>query len=304
MAIPEKQLEIWSKQGATQSSARTYDSIKTCIEGHHWNDDVEHKTYLQGSYKNSTNIYGNSDVDIIVELLNTFRGDTSNLDDTGKAIYESFPPAKYTLADFKKAVINRLKKCYEEQNVVVGNKSIKVIGNGSRLDADVVVCNSYRRYKKNFGSRSLSWVDGIIFNEENTGKTIINYPSPHYDHGVSKNDYARTYNNLKKVTRIFKNMKASLVDHNAMSSKSAPSYFVECLIYNAIDEHFRKANFTDIVIPIMDQFVKDYESGQVDKYVCQNEQRLLFGNGDQQWNKDDAREYIKKLIYVWKNYPI
>jgi len=88
-----------------------------------------------------------------------------------------------------------------------------------------------------------------------------------------------------------------------MSSKTAPSYFVECLLYNAKDEHFRKARFEDMVLPIINQFFNEDKSNECDKYVCQNYQRYLFGSGDQQWNREAAKEYISKLIYVWENYP-
>lgn len=305
MAIPESQLITWSHQGAIKSSASTYESISNCIDRGGWKSNVNYQTYLQGSYKNSTNIYGNSDVDIVCEFTSIYSYDTSELDEIGKSTFDSqFTPAEYTLAAFKTAIIEQLKSCYGDANVEVGSKAIKIKGNNSRLDADVVVCNSYRNYKKNNLSKNINYAKGILFNEEGTGKRIINYPTPHYENGVDKNSRNRTYSNSKKVTRIFKNMKASLVNKQAMSSKTAPSYFVECLLFNAKDEHFRKTRFSDMVVPIINQFVEDDKTDACDKYVCQNYQRWLFGSGDQQWSRADAKEYIEKLIYVWNNYPI
>jgi hypothetical protein len=305
MAIPENQLITWSNQGAAKSSASTYESICNCIDRGGWNSDVNYKTYLQGSYKNTTNIHGNSDVDIICEFMSIYSHDTSDLDDIGKSSFDSqFTPAQYTLTAFKKAIVKQLESCYGKKNIDVESKAIKIKGNGSRLDADVVVCNPYRKYKKNNSNRNIDYAKGILFNEEDMGKTIINYPIPHYDNGVDKNKYSRTYSNLKKVTRVFKNMKASLVNNQAMSSKTSPSYFVECLLFNAKDEHFCKSSFTDMVVPIINQFNEDDKSNACDKYVCQNYQRWLFGSGDQQWNRAEAKEYIEKLIYVWNNYPI
>jgi len=57
MAIPEAQLETWSHQGATVTSESTNGSIKTALESS--NSKIKNKNtdiYLQGSYKNSTNI--------------------------------------------------------------------------------------------------------------------------------------------------------------------------------------------------------------------------------------------------------
>ena len=99
-------------------------------------------------------------------------------------------------------------------------------------------------------------------------------------------------------------MKASLVNHQAMSSSTAPSYFVENLIYNATDTHFKNGKYQDIIVPIINQFIQDDSSDACRTYFCQNHQLLLFGNNDQQWNRQDAKEYISKLVYIWNNYPL
>ena len=304
MAIPEHQLKTWSNQGATVTSASTYQSIKNCIDSGDWDSKIGKKTYLQGSYRNTTNIYGNSDVDIISELTSVYSYDTSSLDEIGKKAFDDqFTKATFTLEEYKKIVVSRLIGCFGSENVSVGKKAITVKGNGSRLDADVVVCNAYHNYKKNNQSPSIKYAKGILFYEEGTGNKIINYPDPHFENGVDKNSHIKTNGNLKKVTRIFKNMKARIVKAQMMSYSTAPSYFVECLIFNAANQHFRKTRFTDMVVPIINQFLEDDKSGENDKYVCQNYQRWLFGNGDQQWSKENARIFVKNLVTVWNNYP-
>jgi len=304
MAIPEHQLATWSKQGATVTSASTYESIKNCIDNGEWDPKISKKTYLQGSYRNTTNIYGDSDVDIISELTSVYSYDTSDLDEIGKKTFDDqFISASYTLEEYKKIVISRLISCYGNENVLVGKKAITVRGNSSRLDADIVVCNAYRNYKKNNQSLNIKFAKGILFYEEGTGKRIINYPDPHFENGVDKNSPLRTNGNLKKVTRIFKNMKARMVKGQMMSYSTAPSYFIECLIYNALDIHFKKSSFSDMVVPIINQFIDDDKTNANDKYVCQNYQSWLFGNEDQQWKKDDARIFIQNLVTLWNNYP-
>jgi hypothetical protein len=47
MAFSEDQLNTWANQGATTTSANTYNSIKTCIESNNWNDDVNFDIYLE-----------------------------------------------------------------------------------------------------------------------------------------------------------------------------------------------------------------------------------------------------------------
>ena len=64
MPIPESQLETWSHQGATVTSAATHRSIRAALDAHDWPDAMRLNPYLQGSYANATNIRGNSDVDL------------------------------------------------------------------------------------------------------------------------------------------------------------------------------------------------------------------------------------------------
>ena len=62
MAIPEAQLVRWSHQGSIQGSSATYAIVKRALEAP--NSEV----FLQGSYGNDTNIYAESDVDVIIRL--------------------------------------------------------------------------------------------------------------------------------------------------------------------------------------------------------------------------------------------
>lgn len=301
MAIQENQLSTWANQGPITTSSKTYESVKNCIDSINWNSDIYYDIYLQGSYKNSTNIYGNSDVDIVVEFQSVFFSDTSNLDDIGKEVHDALGPGKYTLDDFKSAIIKRLKENYGENSVDVGSKAIKIDGNASRLDADVVVCNSYKKYLNNNGSRSLTAIKGIIFTDNDNGNRIINYPKVHYDNGVSKNQNFRTSGNYKSTVRIFRNIKANLVISGKINSSLAPSYFVECLIYNGKDNCFIQNTYQLRVYELLKQLISDFANNSVDNYVCQNEQRWLFGNGNQQWNKDDAKEFLDAVLKLWNN---
>ena len=299
MAVPEIQLSTWANQGSITTSSKTYESIKNCIDGINWNADISYDIYLQGSYKNSTNIYGNSDVDIVVEFQSSFFSDTSNLDAIGKEVHNSFGPGKYTLESFKKAIVKRLEENYGENSINVGSKAIKITGTTSRLEADVVVCNTYKKYLKNNGSKNLTAIKGIIFTDNDNGERIVNYPKVHYDNGVNKNQNFRTSANYKSTVRIFRNMKANLVLSGKIDSNLAPSYFVECLVYNGNDNCFTQNSYQLRVYHLLKQFMDDFADNSVDKYVCQNEQRWLFGNGNQQWKKENAKKFLEQVIVLW-----
>ncbi|MEB8432616.1 nucleotidyltransferase [Cocleimonas sp. KMM 6892] len=303
MSISEHQLETWSHQGPIQSSASTYQSIKGCIEHGNWKDDVSYDIYLQGSYRNSTNIYGNSDVDIIMQFNSIYTPSTENLNPLQKSYYQRDKiAATYTLKSFKTAIIERLKICYGNDAVEVNNKAILVKGNGSRLDADVVVCNPYRKYTSYNEDGTSNYIQGITFRTELTNEKIINYPKNHFDNGVTKNEYPQTYGNYKKIVRILKNLKARMVDNGAINSDLAPSYFLECLIYNAQNNHFRKNTYIPIITDIINQLARDVNSGEINNYLVQNEQCKLFGDGNQQWNTGDATVFVARLIQLWNNH--
>lgn len=302
MAIPEKQLQTWSHQGAVQSSVATHKSVESCIEKVNWNEDIGYVTYLQGSYPNYTNIYGNSDVDLVVEFRSLFSKNLSALTESQKEQFNSdYSDAKYSLAEFKKEVIKQLKECYGENNIEVGNKAILVKGNGSRLDCDVVVCNPYRKYISYTPSPE-NYIEGILFQTEKTNKTIINYPKVHLENGSIKNKQGNTGENFKPTVRVLKNIKASMVDKGYISKTLAPSYFLECLIYNSDNQNFINSSYSEIAVAIINQFSRDLDNGNMENCLVQNGQRKLCGLEDQQWDINDASTFVKQLIKFWKEF--
>jgi hypothetical protein len=52
--------------------------------------------------------------------------------------------AKYSLADFKTALVEKFQSYYGLENVIVGNRAIRIKGIGGRLNADVTCCAEYR----------------------------------------------------------------------------------------------------------------------------------------------------------------
>ena len=302
MAIPERQLLTWSHQGAVQSSASTHKSVESCIKKVNWNDDVSYVTYLQGSYPNYTNIYGNSDVDLVVEFCSIFSKNLSALTESQKEQFDSdYSDAKYSLASFKKSVIEQLQECYGKNNIEVGNKAILVKGNGSRLDCDVVVCNPYRKYIS-YSPNTKDYIEGILFKTEKTNKTIINYPKVHLKNGSEKNKKGNTRENFKPTVRVLKNIKASMIDKGYISKTLAPSYFLECLIYNSDNQNFRNSSYSEITVAIINQFDRDLDNGNMENYLVQNEQQQLFGTEDQQWDINDASTFVGQLIKFWNEF--
>lgn len=249
-----------------------------------------YEVYLQGSYKNSTNIRGDSDVDVVAQLNTTF---SSNLTEEQKRSL-NLEPAEYRLRNFREDVLTALILVYGAETVLEGNKSLKVVGGSGRLPADVVPCTLYRKY---YQVESDSYVKGMCFWTRNDGRMIINYPKLHRDNGVTK--MSNTNNNYKKIVRMFKNIRTRLADNNIITSSLAPSYFVECLLYNVPNSYFNQNTLQNIFISVVNWLNSE---GDLNGFLCQNEQHDLFGNSPEQWSLDNARTFISRVIDLWSGW--
>lgn len=291
MAIPELQLETWSHQGAVTTASNTADSIKSALERYvQWPDDMNYEVYLQGSYKNTTNIRGDSDVDVVAQLNTTF---SSNLTEEQKREL-NLETANYHWRNFREDVLTALILVYGAETVLESNKSLKVVGGSGRLPADVVPCTLYRNY---YQVERYSYAEGMCFWTRSDGRMIINYPKLHYDNGVTK--MANTNNNYKKTVRIFKNIRTHLAVNNIITNSLAPSYFVECLLYNVPNNHFIQNTLQNIFISVVNWL--NSESSWAN-FRCQNEQQDLFGSSSEQWSLGNARTFLSRVIYLWNEW--
>ncbi len=138
MGIPEAQLETWSHQGAITQSKTTYGTIKTALEAPGSAYAAErYKVFLQGSYGNDTNIYRESDVDVVIRLDSSFQQDLDELpQDQKDACMAAYADATYTHTEFKRDVLAQLGATFGTA-VKSGTKAVKIQASGNRRSADV-----------------------------------------------------------------------------------------------------------------------------------------------------------------------
>lgn len=77
MSIPESQLITWTNQGSVTNSAITHNVLRNALARHNWSSVMRYTDYLQGSYANTTNIRGESDVDIVIECTSIYNDNLS-----------------------------------------------------------------------------------------------------------------------------------------------------------------------------------------------------------------------------------
>jgi hypothetical protein len=213
--ISEAQLTTWANIGAEQISASSYASVRYALgAGTSPIRTADLDIYLQGSYRNHTNIRGDSDVDIVVRLNSASFRDITALPSHQLANYNSvFSAAQYTWPELQRDTITALRGYFGNNSVTVGTKAIKVITGTGRMTADVVPAFQFRRYTSYFGPSNETYIKGIQF-FDSSGNAIINYPKLHIEYGEWKNATLRTNGNYKPIVRIFKNIKRQLIEQN------------------------------------------------------------------------------------------
>lgn len=68
MPIAKSTLSRWGHHRPGTASVQTHLSIREALAAYAWPDDIKYDTFLQGSYKNNTNLRRDSDVDVVVQL--------------------------------------------------------------------------------------------------------------------------------------------------------------------------------------------------------------------------------------------
>lgn len=239
MNISEEQLSRWAKAPSETEEGKCRNAVNRITEvvKEKFGSDVS--VFLQGSYRNRTNVKQDSDVDIVVLHKSYYFSDVSGLLEFDKAAYwKNFIGSDYTFSQFKNDVHSLLKDTFGIDSVTRKDKCIMVNGNDYRVDADVVPCFVHKRFR----SLDVVEAEGIELVTD-PGVHIHSFPEQHYDNGVAKNsDTGMMY---KSVTRILKNVRNELVDQSKISLDNMPSFFLECLAWNVLpNTHFKKDTYT------------------------------------------------------------
>ena len=295
MAITLAQLEIWSHQGAVATSRDTYQSIRSvlCASRVPY-ADKHYEVYLQGSYGNDTNIFSESDVDVVIQLNSTFNSNKHELTREQLALHErDFNLATYSASDFRKDVISVLGNHYGIHNVTDGKKSVKLAGVASRRNADIVVCTQYRKYAHYWGRNDCPFIEGMMIN--NQGESTINYPRLHAEALTQK--HQQTLSRFKPLVRVLKNIKTRMVECGYINEKTAASYYIEAWLYNAPNELFAydlRERFEQVC-----NWLFRHDSS---RFMMPHGQFPLMGTQNNQWSPKDLKVFSEELIEFDRRY--
>lgn len=290
MPIPESKLGAWSHHGSQKAAIRTHETIRRALDNYTWPQGMNYDFYLQGSYHNDTNLVGESDVDVVLELDSPSQQDRNSLPNYGLGLAATgLQPQASTWNDFRREALKALQQSFGDRAVGQGNKSIKLKGASRRLATDIVVCMKYQK-----SASVWTRVEGIAFQALQDKHWVINFPKLHHENGAAKG--TRTGDRFKRTVRMFKGARNHLRTTGQIRSGLAPSYFLECLLYNAPDWVFQE-RFDETYCAIVNWM----NQTNMASLPCQNGQQYLFGQSEEQWSLEDAKALGAQLANLWNN---
>lgn len=215
--------------------------------------------------------------------------------DEQAAFHSAYADGTYPYKDFKTHVEQALRAKFEN-SVKPGTKAIRIESNGNRRNADVIVAFEYRLYYKFKSRYDESHDTGICFSTSD-GTQIANYPNQHCENLTAK--HQATGSKFKPLVRIFKNMRSKLIEDSLIEEGSAPSYYIEGLLYNVPNDRF-VGDCQDICLNILNWL---YETADRTELVCANEQYyLLRDNSPTCWACADGEKFVDAAIKLWNDW--
>lgn len=259
--------------------------IRQAIQASHKLQNRNIKVITQGSYRNRVNVRRDSDVDIGVICFDTFFPEYPD-DNVRAQLNESHKDGVYTYATFKNELEEALVARFGRRSVSRGSKSFDIKENTYRVESDVAAFFEYRRYTS--ASNYLSGVEMIP--DDFSPPMVRNWPEQHYTSGVSKNtDTLRRY---KRVVRILKTLSNEMAKNNIQSAKDAPSFLVECLVFNASNSCFNYSSFKPMVREVLAElFNNTLNDENCSEWGEVSELKYLFRDS-QPWTRQGAHQFL------------
>jgi hypothetical protein len=253
------------------------------------------EVFLQGSYKNDTNVYGDSDVDIVLCHTGAYYKDLSRLSPEDRRAYDAATGGGVTYAyeEFKRDATAYIMRLYN--NARAGKKALYVPGgNSGRRNADVLIASRFRRYHEFKSWQNQRYDEGICFFPTG-GSRIENFPKLHSDNCTTKHQNTKSY--FKPMVRIFKNMRNTMISKGLLADGVAPSYFIEGMLYNVPSDSFG-GTYRQTWINCFNHIV----TAKRDDLVCANYMHwLVRDNSPTSWPVANFNTFTSSLKKYWES---
>jgi hypothetical protein len=280
----EETFSSWAQPPAKTEQERCDNAEKVVRNAINASDRLKNrniKVFLQGSYRNNTNVKKDSDVDIGVLCYDVF---FEQLPEGKKKEDFGIIPADYTYATFKNEVESALVSYFGRSAVTRGNKAFDIKENSYHVEADLAPFFEHRRYNS-----AGEYLSGVELKPDNGGG-VINWPEQHYNNGVSKN--TNTNRRFKALVRIFKSLCNYMSDQGVAIAKTTPSFLLECLIWNVPNSNFGNSTYADDIRNCMIFLYNNTKTqDKCNDWGEVSELKYLFRNG-QKWDREQANAFV------------
>ena len=277
MSIPERTLSRWSHHEAGADFKKAHMPVREALDAYQSLSRFKYEVFLQGSYKNDTNLGGDSDVDVVVRLSSKLKPSVAALSGEQLQKNGSHRFVHQQWESFRGEALKALRARFGK-SAKSGRKTLKVPKGKIPSDADLVVTVSHK--------------EGVGFYLPDEKRWVVSFPQQHHSRGLKKEK--ATNKRFKRTIRMFKAARNRLVDKKVLKKEDAPSYFIECLLYNVPDGMF-KQELASTYTAILDWL----KTAKLRGFQCQNGQVPLFGQGREQWTVQKAQAFVKALQGLW-----
>jgi predicted nucleotidyltransferase len=287
----EDQFRAWALPPSDAEEQRCENTIKKVREAIAASPSLQKRdvrAFVQGSYRNNTNVRRDSDVDVGVVCHDSLFSDLPPMTvdaDVGLL------PADYKYETFKDDLGRALSEYFGRDTVTRGNKAFDVKASRSHVEADVAPFFEHRRYDET--RQHLSGVE--LRPDDGIPQRVINWPEQHHRNGVSKNN--NTGYRYKSVVRIFKSLRNEMLDQEMSVSRPIIGFLNECLVWNVPNTLFGNTNYVEDVRGCLLHLINGTSA---DDNLCSgwgevSELKYLFHAG-QKWTRQNAHEF---LVAAW-----
>ena len=285
MGTWEDQFREWAKPPGTTETQRcdnAVSSIKNAINNSSELNQRNIIVFLQGSYRNNTNVRKDSDVDVGVLLTDTFFYDPLPDGLTPESL--GFGDSDYAYSTFKSDIGKALTDHFGLNSVTRGNKAFNIRENSYHVEADVAAFYEHRRY-----NLDRKYYKGVELRTDKENNRIINWPEQHYSNGTEKNKETGT--RYKSIVRILKSL-SNHMTMNKIVGADIPGFLIECMVWNVPNENFNSNYYTSDVRSVLAFLFNNTHTYEQCKHMVEvSHMKYLFGS-HQKWSSKQAHAFV------------
>lgn len=275
-----------SSENERSQQERAESMVRKAIAASDAFDGTNLLVYTKGSYPNNTNVRRDSDVDVVVEFHGCLYYDYK------AGVVGAEPPltpyqGPWTPQKWRQAVVDAIIAAFGADSVdTSGRVAINISAvEGSRPSADVVPSFLYRRYDN--PDRTIAPEGSCVFPTD-SGNKIVNWPQQQLDNGRNLN--TQTNHRYKNYVRALKNAENYLA--TAGTIDELPSYFMECLVFNAPASTLTTGDLDDGFRATLSSLWGLLESEDSKRAMVEpNWMKWLFTE-DKKWSIQDGKDLV------------